>query len=92
MPATRVLHIELPTELADLVESKVERGEYASASDVVEESLRVLQDRDEGVERWLKDEVVKAYDEYRAEPASAVEASGVRDRIERLYRDYAAKR
>ena len=62
MPVTRVLHVELPTELADLVESKVERGEYASASGVVEAG--VLQDRDECVERWLKEEVVKAHDEY----------------------------
>lgn len=92
MPATRVLHIELPTDLADLVESKVERGEYASASEVVEESLRVLRDRDEGVERWLREEVVEAYDEYRANPASAVGASEVRDRIEQLYREHASKR
>jgi putative addiction module CopG family antidote len=47
MPATRVLHVELPTELADLVSAKVERGEYASASAVVEEGLQLLQDRDE---------------------------------------------
>ena len=92
MPVTRVLHVELPTELADLVELKVERGEYASASGVVEEGLRVLQDRDECVERWLKEEVVKAHDEYRADPASAIDSSEVRDRIERLYREHAGKR
>ena len=54
------------------------------------ESLRVLRDREEGVERWLKEEVVKAYEEYRADPASAVSASEVREGAERLYRELAA--
>ena len=81
MPATRVLHVELPTELADLVSAKVERGEYASPSAVVEEGLQLLQDRDEGLERWLREEVAAAYDEYRADPGNVVDASDIVERI-----------
>jgi antitoxin ParD1/3/4 len=91
MPATRVLHVELPSELAELVASKVERGEYASASEVVEEGLQLLQDRDEGLERWLREEVVQSYDQYRADPKSAVDADTIRERIGRLHRTRASE-
>ncbi|MBZ0252627.1 MAG: type II toxin-antitoxin system ParD family antitoxin [Candidatus Methylomirabilis sp.] len=40
------MNVSLPVELGDEVHSKVERGEYASASEVVREGLRLLLDRD----------------------------------------------
>jgi antitoxin ParD1/3/4 len=39
--------------------------------------LRALEERDAVVERWLRTEVVQAFDELDADPASAVPAEEV---------------
>jgi len=67
MESTRRLAIELPEEMAEAVEARVASGQYASASDVVQEGLRRLaQDEapllDEEMEQWLRTEVVARYD------------------------------
>jgi Arc/MetJ-type ribon-helix-helix transcriptional regulator len=40
----------------------VSSGEYASESEVIRDGVRTLLARDEVVERWLRDEVVRTYD------------------------------
>jgi antitoxin ParD1/3/4 len=72
MRTTQQLSITLPVEMAKLVKSKVASGAYAAESEVVREGLRALQERDEMVERWLREEVVPAYDSHKAEPGRAV--------------------
>ena len=37
--------------------AKVKGGDYASASEVVRAGLPALRERDEAVERWLREEV-----------------------------------
>jgi antitoxin ParD1/3/4 len=69
--------ISLPTEQAKYIDAKVASGHYASASEVVREGLRSLQERDEVVERWLREEVVPVYDEMRAHPERAIPAEEV---------------
>ncbi|MBT9369453.1 type II toxin-antitoxin system ParD family antitoxin [Rhizobium sp. CSW-27] len=72
MLARRSLHITLPEDLAEMVRSKVESGEYASESDVINEGLRSLAVRDASLDDWLRDQVGPAYDRYKADPAVTV--------------------
>ncbi len=68
MATIQKLNIYLPPEQADLVQRLVQSGRYASVSAVISDSLRVLEARDATTERWLRDEVVPAYDELRTDP------------------------
>jgi antitoxin ParD1/3/4 len=52
----------LPSEHAAYIDRKVSSGAYASGSEVVRAGLRALQERDDAVERWLRDEVAPTYD------------------------------
>lgn len=81
MRTTQQMSITLPNELAVAVRAKVASGEYASESEVIRDGLRVLMARDRAVERWLRDEVVPAYDALKADPSRAVSAVQVRARI-----------
>ena len=80
------MNITLSDEVAELVRSKVARGEYASESDVVAEGLRSLMGQNEELESWLLSSVAPAYDALRADPARAVSAEHVRARIVALPR------
>jgi antitoxin ParD1/3/4 len=48
------MNVSLTTELEEMVEQKVKTGLYTSASEVVREGLRLLQQRDEMREAKLK--------------------------------------
>ena len=69
--------VSLPSEQGRYIDQLVESGTYASASEVVRAGLRALEERDAAVERWLRTEVVQAYDELDADPGSAVPAEEV---------------
>jgi antitoxin ParD1/3/4 len=91
MPATRSLRVTLTEDMAEMVRAKVESGEYASESEVVGDALRALQDRDDALTRWLKEEVAAAYDEYQADPTNVIDADEMMERIEESYRAHARK-
>ncbi|MGE0424509.1 MAG: type II toxin-antitoxin system ParD family antitoxin [Reyranellaceae bacterium] len=74
MRTTRSLSVTLPNEMAEMVRRKVESGEYASESEVVHDDLRALQQRDETVERWLREEVAPAFDATMANPSARIPA------------------
>jgi putative addiction module CopG family antidote len=81
MRATRQLSITLPIDMADMVKDKVASGDYASESEVVREGLRALKERETAVEDWLRRGVAEAYEEYLADPSSAVPLDEAFDRV-----------
>lgn len=87
MRTTQQFSVTLPNEMAAQVRAKVASGEYASESEVIRDGLRALQARDRAVEHWLRNEIVPAYDAYRADPTRGLTLDEVRaglaDRHER---------
>jgi antitoxin ParD1/3/4 len=81
MSATEKRTISLPVEHAEYIDGKVASGDYASASEVVRAGLRALQERDEAIERWLREDVARAYDAMMADPNRGDELSVVLKRI-----------
>ena len=69
--------ISLPSEQSRYLDHLVDSGAYASVSEVVRAGLRALEERDAAVERWLREDVVAAYDALQADPSRAVPASQV---------------
>ncbi len=67
----------LPVEQAHYIDVKVGSGAYASGSEVVRAGLRALRERDEAVERWLREDVVPVYDEMKAHPERKLPAKSV---------------
>lgn len=63
------MNISLTPELERIVNLKVESGKYNSASEVMREGLRLLQQRDEAYEQklaWLKGEIQIGIDDLEA--------------------------
>jgi putative addiction module CopG family antidote len=83
MAATQKLSISLPKEQADLVQKLADSGRYASVSAVISDGLRVLQARDAAMEKWLREEVVPAYEELRADPARGLTVEQARAELAR---------
>jgi antitoxin ParD1/3/4 len=81
MSAVEKRTISLPAEHAAFIDAKVKSGAYASASEVVRAALRALQERDEAIERWLREEVGPVYDRMKADPKRAIPASKVFERV-----------
>jgi antitoxin ParD1/3/4 len=73
--------VTLPTELLQLIRSKVESGTYADESQVVSEGLRLLASNEEAMEAWLRDEVAPTYDRAMAEPESLLDLDAAFDGI-----------
>jgi len=92
MRTTKQLSITLPTEMAELIKSKVAAGEYATESEVIRDGLRVLMARDRAVENWLLEQVVPAYDALKADPARAVSVEQVRARLAAEHKAAIAKK
>ena len=78
--------ISLPAEQAAYIDELVESGTYASASEVVRAGLRALQERDDAVERWLREDVVPAYNAMQKNPERAIPAKKVFDDIRTRHR------
>lgn len=91
MRSTTSLSITLPHEMAQMVKDKVASGEYASESEVIRDGLRTLQARDVALENWLRQEIVPAYEAYRADPSRAIPAEEAFAGVEARYEAKRAK-
>jgi len=56
------MNVSLTPELAELVDERVESGHYASRSEVMRESLRLLEERDH-LREWKKERLQKLIQE-----------------------------
>jgi len=83
MASSQKLSISLSKEQAELVDRLAKSGQYASASAVISDGLRALQARDAAVERWLRQEVVPAYEELRDDPSKGMTIDQVREALVR---------
>jgi antitoxin ParD1/3/4 len=86
MRNTHPISITLPHDMAAMVKAKVASGEYATESEVIRDGIRALQARDAAVEKWLRDEVAKSYDEYAADPSTGIPAEEIMARLRASYR------
>ena len=72
MPNIEKRTISLSGDHAAFIDAKVKGGDYASASEVVRAGLRALKERDEAIDRWLREEVAPVYDAMEADPTRGV--------------------
>jgi len=86
MRTTQSLTITLPYGMLEIVRAKVASGEYATESEVIRDGLRALLAREVVLERWLREEVVKSYDECEVDASLGVSASDIMDRVRTQYR------
>jgi Arc/MetJ-type ribon-helix-helix transcriptional regulator len=68
--------------MVDMIKAKIASGEYADESEVVADGLRELKARDDAIDRWLRDEVVASWDEYKADPSMGIPADEVSARLD----------
>ena len=71
--------VSLPQDQVAFIDAQVASGAFASASEVERAGLLALQEQDAAVERWLRTEVVAAYDAMKADPSKAIPADRVMD-------------
>ena len=86
MRTTQAISITLPHEMAQMVKAKVASGEYASESEVIRDGLRSLQARDNALEKWLREEVVAAYDEALQHPENLMKSAQLRDALTKKHK------
>ncbi|MDR3538975.1 MAG: type II toxin-antitoxin system ParD family antitoxin [Acetobacteraceae bacterium] len=91
MPLVEKRTIRLPPAQASYIDGLVETGTYASASEVVRAGLRALQERDEAVARWLREEVVPVYDAMQADPGRGIPADRVGATVHARHADRSRK-
>lgn len=88
---TRRLSIELPEELAEIVEVLVSSGGYADASEVIEEALELYTAREQPLEDWVRTEMAAAYDEWKANPSGGLTIEEVREHLRKAREERQAR-
>ena len=81
MAPTEKRAFDLPPEQSDYIDRLVNSGIYASANDVIRAGLRALQDQEEAVERWLREDVAPVYDAMKENPDRAIPTETVFARL-----------
>jgi putative addiction module CopG family antidote len=70
--------------MAQMVKQKVASGEYATESEVIRDGLHSLQARDAALEKWLREEAAKSFDEYKADPSIGIDGAEIKRRLRSL--------
>lgn len=83
MASSQKRTFSLPSRQSKYIDKLVKSGGYASGSEVVRAGLRALRERDEAMERWLREEVVPVYDAYHSDPGRGIPAEEVFAEIRR---------
>ncbi|MEO8685927.1 MAG: type II toxin-antitoxin system ParD family antitoxin [Devosia sp.] len=73
----------LTKQQSEYVDTVVSAGGYASGSEVIREGIRMLQERERLLEKWLKNDVAQEYDAWLANPDDVLTEEEVFDDIER---------
>ena len=81
MAPTEKRAFDLLSEQSDYIDRLVKSGTYASANDVIRAGLRALQEQDDKVERWLREDVAPVYDAMKENPDRAIPAQTVFARL-----------
>jgi antitoxin ParD1/3/4 len=85
MKPAEKLSITLPADMARMVREKVEKGAYASNSEVIREALRTWEERETlRAQRW--EEVRRKIEEAIDDPRPPLRAEAVDKRLDALHR------
>lgn len=82
MPRTAKRTFSLPSEQSAYIDDKVASGAYATGSEVVRAGLRALEERDRAIEKWLREDVARAYDAMKSDPGRGLAAAAVFREVE----------
>lgn len=82
MMDSRRLSIELPEDLAEVVDALVASGGYADASEVIREALELLAGQDAPLEEWVARELAAGYDAWKANPTDVIPIEEVNARLD----------
>ena len=88
MRTTQQLSITLPTEMAEMVNAKVQAGDYASSSEVIRAGLRALTERDDAVEMWLRDVITERAKNADLNPSALLGIDDVRATVAKRLATY----
>jgi antitoxin ParD1/3/4 len=80
------LSIELPQDLADAVRARVASGDYSSESEMIQEGLELLADRERTMDAALRAELAAGYDEWKADPSAVHTADDIREHLRKRRR------
>jgi len=81
MSAPQRYTVTLSPEQSAYVDSLIATGAYGAAEEVILEGLNILQDRDAGVDDWLRTEVVSICAAMDADPSLGRTPEQVADRL-----------
>jgi putative addiction module CopG family antidote len=88
MSESQAMTVHLSPESREFVRLQVERGEYASADDVLNHSVASLRLEAEERERWIREEVLAANEEHARDPRTSVSL----DELKRELTEWRAER
>ena len=89
MPQATSLQITLSEDALKFVREKVSKGEFASESDVINESVAAMQDHDAELEHWLHEVGGPRYDRFQANPSSGIPIDQVEKNLEQRRKERA---
>ena len=73
------------------IQRQLESGRYHDRNEVIHAGLRMLEDFEDGLERWIHDDIPGRYAELKIDPSKATSLDDARARFESKHRDALAK-